>query len=86
MLCAECAGVKRKRRECDSSDELSGILAKYIEVTEECDAMRRVLEAELEDKRREQEKIRGTRDLHKRYSYTNVLVKMFTMLSPHPSD
>lgn len=51
----EHIGQKRKRKDCDGSDELSTILAKFIEVTEECDTKRRLVEAELEEKRREQE-------------------------------
>ena len=50
-------GAKRKRRDGDgSSDELSHILTKFVEVSEECDAKRRLMEAELEEKRREQER------------------------------
>ena len=49
-------GQKRKRKDCDGSDELSTVLAKFIEVTEECDTKRRLVEAELEEKRREQER------------------------------
>ena len=49
-------GQKRKRKDCDGSEELSTILAKFIEVTEECDTKRRLAEAEIEEKRREQER------------------------------
>ena len=49
------AGQKRKRNDCDGSEELSTILAKFI-VTEECDTNRRLAEAEMEEKQREQER------------------------------
>ena len=49
-------GQKRKRKDCNGSDELSTILTKFIEVTEENDTKRRLVEAELEEKRREQER------------------------------
>ena len=48
-------GQKRKRKDCEGSEEFSTILAKFIEVTEKCDTKRRSAEAEMEEKRREQE-------------------------------
>ena len=50
------AGQMRKRKDYDGSEELSTILAKFIEVTEECDTKRRLAEAEIEEKWREQER------------------------------
>ena len=50
-------GRKRHRKERDgAADDLSGMLVKFIEVTEECEAKRRLLEAELEEKRRAEER------------------------------
>ena len=57
-------GQKRKRKDCDGSDELSIILAKFIEVTKECDTKRRLVEAELEEKQREQKQKHGEDDDH----------------------
>ena len=48
-------GQKRKRKDYEGSEEFSTILAKFIEVTEECDT-KRLAEAEMEEKRREQER------------------------------
>ena len=49
------AGTKRRRKE-NTSIELADILTRFMEVSEESDAKRRLMEAELEEKRREQER------------------------------
>lgn len=43
-----------KRKAGDGSQELSTIWTKFVEITEECETKRRLLESELEEKRREQ--------------------------------
>ena len=48
--------TKKWRRDTDASEDLTEILSKFVEVTEDCDAKRMRLEAELEEKRREQER------------------------------
>ena len=47
-------GQKRKRKDCEGYEEFFIILAKFIEVTEECDT-KRLAEAEMEEKQMEQE-------------------------------
>ena len=50
-------GAKRRRADRGgTSSEIAEIITRVIQVSEECDAKRRVLEAELEEKRREQER------------------------------
>ena len=53
-LSAHCRSEEKK--DCNGSKELSTVLAKFIEVTEVCDTQRRLVEAEIEEKRREQER------------------------------
>ena len=40
----------------DTSTEIATILTKFMEISEESDAKRRIMDAEMEEKRREQER------------------------------
>ena len=48
--------MKRKQKVGDTSSEIATILTKYMEISEESDAKRRLMDAELEEKQREQER------------------------------
>ena len=50
-----CIGKKRKR-DTESPSGIITVLSKFMEVSEESERKRRQLEAEIEDKRREQER------------------------------
>ena len=60
------SGGRKRRKENDSEmDEFDKILVKFVKVTEECETKKRLLEAELEEKRRAEERnTRGTNDDH----------------------
>ena len=51
------SGGRKRRKENDSEmDEFDKILVKFVKVTEECETKKRLLEAELEEKRRAEER------------------------------
>lgn len=76
------AAVKRRRGE-DTSDNLSQILMKFVQVSEECNAKRRKMEAELEEKRREQEQKHEERMMTMMMSFMQQMMG-FPLFHPPP--
>ena len=75
-------GTKRKRRTRHTSGDLTKVLGKFLELSEDYDMKRRRMEAELEEKRREQERKHEERMMRLMMG----CVRRIMGFTPHPSS